>query len=136
MSTRTSKAMGMIMVVALAGIGAVFISETLGSARREGGGFEYALLGIAGISAIAWLLFRGPVGRGIASLFDGGSEPDSLTAARLAELEARFAELEHRGLTSGEVEQAYARIADVEERVDFTERLLAQRQLKEVGDGS
>lgn len=136
MSTRTSKAIGMILVVALAGIGAAFLIESLGSARREGGGFEYALLAVAGISAIAWLLFRGPVGRGIASLLDGGSEPDALLDARVAELEARFAEFEQRGITSGEVEQAYARIADVEERVDFTERLLAQRPMNEVGNGS
>lgn len=136
MSTRTSKAIGMIMVVALAGIGAIFIMESVQSARREGGGFEYALLSIAGIAAIAWMLFRGPVGKGIASLFDGGSEADGLMAARVAELEMRFAEFEQRSLTSGEVEQAYARITDVEERVDFTERLLAQRNLTEARDGS
>ncbi|MBK7596598.1 MAG: hypothetical protein IPJ11_15505 [Gemmatimonadetes bacterium] len=47
-----------------------------------------------------------------------------------------MAELEHRGLTSGEVEQAYARIAEVEERLEFTERLLAQPRIGEARHGA
>jgi hypothetical protein len=43
---------------------------------------------------------------------------------RMLALEARLEALEHRGMTSGEVEVQFARLADVEERLDFAERLL------------
>jgi hypothetical protein len=46
----------------------------------------------------------------------------------LEELRARVEDLERRGLVSGEVESQYARLAELEERLDFAERLLAQRQ--------
>lgn len=45
---------------------------------------------------------------------------------RMLTLEARLEELEQRGMTSGEVEAQFARLAEVEERLDFTERLLAK----------
>lgn len=51
---------------------------------------------------------------------------------RIAELEARLAALEQRGFTTGEVEQAYVRIAELEERVDFGERMLTQLQPAQV----
>jgi hypothetical protein len=55
---------------------------------------------------------------------------------RIAELEGRLAHLEERGLTSGEVEQAYARLAEMEERVEFTERMLAQQSAQPRIEGS
>ncbi len=45
----------------------------------------------------------------------------------LDDLRARVEDLERRGLVSGEVESQYARLAELEERLDFAERLLAQR---------
>ena len=45
----------------------------------------------------------------------------------LEELRARVEDLERRGLMSGEVESHYSRLAELEERLDFAERLLAQR---------
>lgn len=53
------------------------------------------------------------------------------------ELRARVEDLERRGLTSGEVESQYARLTELEERLDFAERLLAQREvpLRLPGDG-
>ena len=43
------------------------------------------------------------------------------------QLEARVAELEQRALTTGETEAQFARLAELEERIDFAEQLLAQR---------
>ncbi len=43
-------------------------------------------------------------------------------------LRSRLDAIEQRGLTSGEVDAQYSRLAELEERVDFAERLLAQRQ--------
>ncbi len=54
------------------------------------------------------------------------SEAGDLTS-ELDELRARLDDLERRGLVSGEVESQYARLAELEERLDFAERLLAQR---------
>lgn len=61
-----------------------------------------------------------PVIKAFADRISGGN------ADRIAELEARLLHLEERGLTSGEVEAAYGRLAEMEERVEFTERMLAQ----------
>ncbi len=42
-------------------------------------------------------------------------------------LRSRLDAIEQRGLTSGEVDAQYSRLAELEERVDFAERLLAQQ---------
>lgn len=43
------------------------------------------------------------------------------------ELEARLAALEERGPVTGEVDLTRARLAELEERLDFAERLLAKQ---------
>jgi hypothetical protein len=43
-------------------------------------------------------------------------------------VEDRLAELERRGLVSGEVELTRERLAELEERLDFAERLLARQK--------
>jgi hypothetical protein len=49
------------------------------------------------------------------------------SSPQLTDMEARIVQLEQRGLTSGEVENQFMRLAEVEERLDFTERMLADR---------
>ena len=51
-------------------------------------------------------------------------------------LEARLAELEHRGMTSGEVEVQFTRLAEVEERLDFAERLLTKKDAVQPEDAA
>lgn len=65
------------------------------------------------------LILRGPLGRAIARRIEGsdGTAADPGIARRVAELEAQVAELEHRA----------DRIAELEERLDFAERLLARQ---------
>lgn len=46
--------------------------------------------------------------------------------ARIAELEARLDRLEQRAPITGEVDAQYQRMAELEERLDFAERLLTQ----------
>ena len=51
--------------------------------------------------------------------------------AEVDELRARVEDLERRGLASEEVEAQYARIGELEERLDFAERLLARQDVAE-----
>lgn len=74
--------------------------------------FVLGILTLVGGSLV--LIFRGPLGRAIAKRIEGGGR-GGLLEARVAELEQRLAE----------VEQERHRVAELEERLDFTERLLA-----------
>ncbi|MEO5825670.1 MAG: hypothetical protein ABIR59_07270 [Gemmatimonadales bacterium] len=51
----------------------------------------------------------------------GGSDDEHIVS-----LEVRIADIENRALTSGEVDIQFIRLAELEERVDFAERLLTQ----------
>ncbi|MEO8451970.1 MAG: hypothetical protein ABI647_19420 [Gemmatimonadota bacterium] len=67
----------------------------------------------------AILIFRGPIGKAIARRLEGSTGSNAeLERHRLTELEGRLADLE----------ASQARMAELEERVDFTERLLAQER--------
>lgn len=100
----------MLMLVMMAGLFLVYVFE-------EGDSFEYVLMGMLALGGLSWIAFRGPIGRAIASLLEGGSnDADSVTSARLAEVEGRLQEI------SLEMQ----RFMEIEERLDFTERLLAQ----------
>jgi len=67
----------------------------------------------------ATLILRGPLGKALAHRIAGrGAEPDESTVAELAELRERLQELE----------QQQGRIHELEERLDFAERLLAQQR--------
>ncbi len=100
----------MLMLVMMAGLFLVYVFE-------EGDSFEYVLMGMLALGGLSWIAFRGPIGKAIASLLEGGSnDADSVTSARLAEVEGRLQEI------SLEMQ----RFMEIEERLDFTERLLAQ----------
>jgi len=69
------------------------------------------------LGAGAVLILRGPVGRALARRLEGTSGAAAELAARVEELESRVAELE----------QDRTRTAELEERLDFAERLLARQ---------
>jgi hypothetical protein len=78
-----------------------------------------AIMGTIFIVAVAGtIVLRGPLGRGLARAIElgagGGRPPQDET--RVAQLEQRVAELE----------AGQARVAELEERMDFAERLLAR----------
>jgi hypothetical protein len=93
------------------------------------------VLGLMAVAAASAAILRGPIGKAIARWIEswGATEQAHLDAqagagpVAIHELERRIAELEARE----------ARLAELEERVDFTERLLAReapaRQLPEAG---
>jgi hypothetical protein len=63
------------------------------------------------------LILRGPVGRALARRLEGSSGNARELSARVDELESRIAELE----------QERVRTTELEERLDFAERLLARQ---------
>lgn len=70
---------------------------------------------VISIAVAAVLILRGPLGRAWARRIEGTSPPDGDLHHRVEELETRlFA-----------AEQMEGRVAEVEERLDFAERLLA-----------
>lgn len=71
---------------------------------------------IVGVSVV--LVFRGPLGRAIARRIEGSRSADQDLVQRLEEAEARLQSLE---LTQ-------ERMLELEERLDFTERLLAREK--------
>jgi|CXWL01.1.fsa_nt_gi tetrahydromethanopterin S-methyltransferase subunit G len=131
--SRFSRLTAMAMVLFLAFGSMLFMAFIIEEAGRRG--FEFVIAGLFGLAGMGFLLLQGPVGKALAAMLEGSSL-DGVSAQRIAELESRLADIEHRGLTSGEVEQAYARIAEVEERMEFTERLLAQPRIGEGRHGA
>jgi hypothetical protein len=85
---------------------------------------DFAFWGAIGVIGLA--LLNGPIGRALAARLQGrkAAPPDE---GKLRELEVRVADLE----------QSQARLAEVEERLDFNERMLAsQRDAARLGEGS
>ena len=76
-----------------------------------------------GVGQLAFWSAMGPLIKALARRIESRTGPGD---ERMLTLEARLAELEQRGLTSGEVEAQYTRLAEVEERLDFAERVLAR----------
>jgi hypothetical protein len=64
------------------------------------------------------LILRRPVGRALARRIEGQSGTAGELGARVEELETRLADLE----------QERVRVAELEERLDFAERLLARQE--------
>jgi hypothetical protein len=105
--------MAMVLgLVVLAGGFMIYLIE-----EGSSDGFEFMVLGLAALGGFGWLIFRGPVGKALASMLDGGSgAEDQMLASRVADLEDRLQE----------VSLETQRFLEIEERLEFTERLLAQ----------
>ena len=117
MSARGSRGWGAVLLLGLVGMGLFFLAFVLDEGRTVDNPMP-ALTAIAGAGIFA-ALFLGPVGRTIARMLESDSRPDDEAAMRLEDVEARLAELS--------LEQQ--RVGELEERLDFTERLLAQRDV-------
>jgi hypothetical protein len=101
-----------LSLVLMAGAFTIYLMEEVASK-----GFELMLLGLAALGVFSWLLLRGPVGKALASMLEGGSRGDDvMLASRVADLEDRLQEI------SLETQ----RFLEIEDRLEFTERLLAQ----------
>jgi hypothetical protein len=90
------------------------------------GAGELAMFLAIGAAAVA-LLF-GPIGSALARRLGGRAELGD-SQAEIEEMRARVTgEVEQLHTRLGEMDSLHARVLELEERVDFTERLLAQTQ--------
>jgi hypothetical protein len=80
------------------------------------GAFGFWLM--VGAGQVAFWLVLSPLIKALAERLRGGRLP--------ADLEARLAALEARSPVTGETDAMYHRVEELEERLEFTERLLAQ----------
>lgn len=79
---------------------------------------EFAMWLAVGGTSVGLLTVLYPLVRAWARRIEGGTE--------WAETQARLDALEQRGMGSGEVDLTRQRLAEMEERLDFAERLLGQ----------
>jgi len=70
------------------------------------------------ISVAVVLILRGPLGKAWARRIEGSGAVGAMAPAELEDLRSRLEE----------VEQQVSRVHELEERLDFTERLLAQQR--------
>jgi hypothetical protein len=84
---------------------------------------DFAFWIAIGAGQIAFWAAMTPLIKAFAKRVEGSGGSDD---EHIAALEARLADIENRALTSGEVDNQFIRLAELEERVDFAERLLTQ----------
>ncbi len=114
MGSKFAKFIGMSLVLALVFLAGLFLIYLFEEVASEG--FEFLITGLAILAGMSWIIFRGPIGKSIGGMLDSSSGTDPMLSARVAELEDRLLEI------SLETQ----RFVEIEERLDFTERLLAQ----------
>lgn len=83
------------------------------------------VMGLLILSVAAVLILRGPLGRALARRLEGTAGQGESADAGIAGLAERVAELEQRDV----------RLVELEERLDFAERLLAQRDVERLARG-
>ena len=106
---------GMAASVALAAMALVFavaVVDEIGGGEITPGAVVVLLAGVG----IFGSLVLGPVGRALGRLIEGEADPDAVSRETLQDLEERVHELSLHG----------QRLLELEERLEFTERLLAR----------
>lgn len=115
-SSNSSKFWGVVLTLGLTAAALIFLIGMMEESR----GFNNPTPVFAALvgGGIFFGLFRGPIGKAIAKMLDGAGASDEHTVLRIEQLEDRVAEL---GIDQ-------QRMAELEERLDFAERLLASRE--------
>lgn len=84
---------------------------------------------------LAGLVFTGvmlwPIIRALSRRLEGAR--NTKLQAELDDIRARLEALEQRAVTSGEFDQAQHRLYDIEERLDFAERMLTRPDMSKQG---
>lgn len=88
---------------------------------------QFAMWLALGAGMVAFSIALSPIMQAWADRIRSKGRPEIAGGeARIAELEARLERVEGRSPITGEVEAQYQRVAELEERLDFAERLLTQ----------
>lgn len=114
MGSKFSKFIAMVLVLFMFLMTGGFAVFLLDEVIRDG--MEGVIAGFLALGGVLWILFRGPVGKALAAMLEGSAGGDPALAMRVEDLEDRLSEL------SLETQ----RLMEIEDRLDFTERLLAQ----------
>ncbi|MGH7592914.1 MAG: hypothetical protein ACRELE_03560 [Gemmatimonadales bacterium] len=117
MSGSGSRFWGVVLTLGLTSGALVFLFAMMEESRFITNRNPMPIFGALVAGAIFFALLRGPVGKAIARMLEGQSGRDEQLTPRVEQLEDRLADL-------GYDQQ---RIGELEDRLDFAERLLAQR---------
>ena len=112
-----SKFWGVVLTLGLTAGALIFLFGTMEESR----GMPNPAMPVFGAligGGIFFGLIRGPIGKAIAKMLEGHPVQDDQLVQRVEQLEDRLSELGMDQL----------RVAELEERLDFAERLLAQRE--------
>lgn len=126
-SSKGSRVLGLALTLGLTAMGLLFLAFILDEGRSFNNPMPVFALLIGG-GVFASLMF-GPIGKAIARMLEADTQVDDHLIMRVEDIEARIAELS--------MEQS--RVSELEERLDFAERLLAQptnQPLKDVPRGA
>jgi hypothetical protein len=117
MNGRHSRGWAFALIVALTGMGLGLLGG-ISDGPRDTKGPE-TVFAIIAAAAMYFAIFRGPVGKAIGKMLEGDTPGlDDDAGNRMYEIESRVAELS----------ADQQRVAELEERLDFAERMLAQRR--------
>ncbi|MES2124089.1 MAG: hypothetical protein V4503_05315 [Gemmatimonadota bacterium] len=124
MNQRSSRGIGLLLTLGLTAMGLFFLAFVMDETRNTPGPMPVFSLLVGG-GVFAALMF-GPVGKALGRMLEGDTpQLDDQVTMRVEDLEARVAELT--------MEQS--RVAELEDRLDFTERMIASSQRNEPGEG-
>jgi hypothetical protein len=126
-NNKGSRFMGLVLTLGLTGMGLLFLAIVFDSSRSVNGPMPIFTM-LLGAGTFAALMF-GPLGKAISRMLESDTQVDDHLTMRVEDLEARIAELS--------MEQS--RVGELEDRLEFAERLLAQPQsepVREVNRGS
>lgn len=123
MSTRGSRGLALMLTLGLTGMGLFYLAFVLDEGRHIDNPMPIAALLVGGVVFSA--IMFGPVGRALGKMLEGDAPVDDQIAMRVEDLEARIAELT--------MEQS--RVGELEDRLDFTERMISQRDRESLPPG-
>jgi hypothetical protein len=122
MGGRFSRFLGVVLTLGLAISALVFLFAVMDEGRSINN--PMPLVTMLGGAVVFFALWRGPIGRAIAKMLEGEAPADDQLGYRVEDLELKMNDL------AVELQ----RLGELEERVEFSERLLARRTEAQGGE--
>lgn len=110
-----SRVWGTVLSLGLVGIAMTFLVAMSEESRHSDN--PTPIFGMVVAAVIFGVVLRGPLGRAVGKMLEGPAQHDDVLRDRIEDLEMRV----------GDFGSEQQRILELEERLDFAERLLAQR---------